>query len=54
MTSAMATIFGRQRHSLNKLRRGSQEDAMNMILRLKANGFRQEFFMFLAPGPLLD
>ena len=54
MTSAMATIFGRQRHTLNKFRRGSQEDAMNMISRLKANGFRQDIFMFLAPGALLD
>ena len=29
-------IFGHQRHNLNKLGRGSQDDATNIILRLQA------------------
>ena len=29
-------IFGRQRHNLNKLGRGSQDDATNIISRLHA------------------
>ena len=28
-------MFGRQRHNLNKLGRGSQDDATNIISRLK-------------------
>ena len=29
-------IFGRQRHNFNKLGRGSQDDATNIISRLQA------------------
>ena len=38
-------IFGRQRHNLNKLGRGSQDDATNIISRLWAKNI---FFMFLS------
>ena len=41
-------IFGRQRHNLNKLGIGSQDDALNIISRLKAWLFqtRRLFYVF--------
>ena len=41
-------IFGRKRHNLNKLGRGSQDDATNIIQGSRPSGFRQEdiFFIF--------